>query len=38
MLLPSTSEPMICARFSVESRFILTIMLERPDGKNGIMP
>src|SRR4051812_44303112 len=28
MLLPSTREPMICARFSVDSRFILTIMLE----------
>src|ERR1035437_4140133 len=28
-LLPSTSEAMICARFSVVSRFILTIMPER---------
>jgi hypothetical protein len=30
MLLPSTSEPTICARRSVDSRFILTIMLEQP--------
>jgi hypothetical protein len=33
MLLPSTRQPMICARFSVLSLFILTILLERPDGK-----
>ena len=32
MLLPSTRQPMICARFSVVSLFILTIMLERSDG------
>ena len=34
MLLPSTRQPMICARFSVLSLFILTILLERPDGKS----
>jgi hypothetical protein len=33
MLFPSTRQPMICARFLVLSLFILTIMLERPDGK-----
>ena len=32
MLLPSTRQPMIAARFSVLSRFILTIMRETPDG------
>jgi uncharacterized phage-associated protein len=34
MLFPSTRQPMICARFSVLKRFILTIMLETPDGAN----
>ena len=33
MLFPSTRQPMIWARFSVVSRFILTIMLEGSDGK-----
>lgn len=33
MLLPSTREPMIWARFSVLSLFMLTIMLELSDGK-----
>lgn len=28
MLMPSTRHPMICARFSVLSRFILIIMLD----------
>ncbi len=32
MLLPSTKQPMIWARFSVDSLFILTIMLEPSDG------
>ncbi len=32
MLLPSTSEPMTCAHFSVPNQFILTIMLEPSDG------
>ena len=31
MLLPSTRQPMIWARFSVLNRFILTIMLEASD-------
>jgi uncharacterized phage-associated protein len=31
-LLPSTRQPMICARLSVLKRFILTIMLEGSDG------
>jgi len=33
ILIPSTRHPMICARFSVASLFILTIMLEASDGK-----
>lgn len=33
MLLPSTRQPMIWARFSVLSLFILTILLERPNVK-----
>jgi hypothetical protein len=32
--LPSTRQPMICARFAVDSLFILTIMLELSDGKS----
>jgi hypothetical protein len=32
MLLPSTKQPMICARLSVLNRFIMTIMLEASDG------
>jgi uncharacterized phage-associated protein len=32
MLLPSTKQPMICARLSVLNRFIMTIMLEISDG------
>src|SRR5580658_5854246 len=32
--LPSTKHPMICARFSMLKRFILTIMLEASDGKH----
>lgn len=35
MLLPSTKQPTIWARFSVLKRFIVTIMLEMPDGKTG---
>ena len=33
MLLPSTRAPMMRARFSVDSRFILTIMRKRSDVK-----
>ena len=33
MLLPSTRQPMIWARFSVLSLFIVTILLELSDGK-----
>jgi uncharacterized phage-associated protein len=32
MLMPSARHPMICARFSVLKRFILTVMLEASDG------
>ncbi len=35
MLLPSTRQPMIWARFSVDSLFILTIMRKRSDGTAG---
>lgn len=36
MLLPSTRQPMICARFSVLSLFILTIMRKHSGGKPGV--
>jgi hypothetical protein len=36
MLLPSTRQPMIWARFSVVSLFILTILLELSDGKTSL--